>query len=244
MNFKEILAKIDPQKIPVHVAIIMDGNGRWAKKKKLKRINGHKKGVEAVRKIVEASREVGVKYLTVYAFSTENWKRSKLEVNYLVKLIIDSLLNEIDSLIENGVNIRFIGSRKNLTSSYSKKVEDTCRKSWHNDKLFLQVAMNYGGRKEILDSVNQILIKMKNGEIETAEITEKMISENLYSTGTPDPDLFIRTSGEQRISNFLLWQSAYSEFWFTDTLWPDFTKEEYLKAILEFQNRNRRFGGR
>ncbi len=244
MDYKKLITELKPDRIPRHVAIIMDGNGRWARKHNTTRINGHKQGVAAVRRVVETGVEIGLKYLTIYAFSTENWARSKREVNYLLKLIMNSLVNEIDELIKNGVNIRFIGSRENLSESYTRKVQQTCRKSWENNKLFLNVAMNYGGRNEIIDACKDIILDINKGKIELDELNEKSLDNYLYTTGIPDPDLVIRTSGEQRLSNFLVWQSAYSELWFTDTLWPDFSKKEFLQALIDYQNRDRRFGGR
>ncbi|KQC08047.1 MAG: UDP pyrophosphate synthase [Candidatus Cloacimonas sp. SDB] len=244
MEYKELIKQLDKKRMPQHIAIIMDGNGRWAELHNTKRINGHKKGVETVREIVETSVEIDLKYLTIYAFSTENWRRSKDEVNYLLKLIMDSLVKEIDELKKNNVNIRFIGSRKELSASYNKKVMETCARSWNNTGLHLNVAMNYGGRREIIEAFNQIYQDIKTEKITETEINDELIGKYLYTSGMPDPDLVIRTSGEIRSSNFLVWQTAYSEFWFTDTLWPDFSSAEYIRAILEFQNRNRRFGAR
>ncbi len=243
-NYKELLKKLNKDRIPAHVAIIMDGNGRWARKHGKKRIFGHKKGVETVRKIVEVSAEAGVKYLTIYAFSTENWRRSKNEVNYLLKLILDSLLKEIDELIKNNVVIRFIGTEEKLPGNYNKKVYETCKLSWQNTGLNLNVAMNYGGRREILEAVKKISQKVKDGKISVDDINEEMIANHLYTAGMPDPDLVIRTSGELRLSNYLIWQTAYSEFWFTDILWPDFTKTDFITALLDYQSRERRFGAR
>ena len=243
-NYKELLKKLNKDRIPAHVAIIMDGNGRWARKHGKKRIFGHKKGVETVRKIVEVSAEAGVKYLTIYAFSTENWRRSKNEVNYLLKLILDSLLKEIDELIKNNVVIRFIGTEEKLPGNYNKKVYETCKLSWQNTGLNLNVAMNYGGRREILEAVKKISQKVKDGKISVDDINEEMIANHLYTAGMPDPDLVIRTSGELRLSNYLIWQTAYSEFWFTDILWPDFTKADFITALLDYQSRERRFGAR
>ncbi len=244
MNYKDLIKKINPERIPKHVAIIMDGNGRWAKKHGKKRIFGHKKGVETVRKIVEVSAEIGIKYLTIYAFSTENWRRSKNEVNYLLKLILDSLLKEIEELIKNNVVIRFIGTEEKLPGNYNKKVNETCKLSWHNNGLNLNVAMNYGGRKEILDAIKKLFNDVQNNKIKLDDLDEKLFSDYLYTAGMPDPDLVIRTSGELRLSNYLIWQTAYSEFWFTDVLWPDFTKADFINAILDYQSRERRFGAR
>lgn len=244
MSYKDLIAKLDKDRIPQHIAIIMDGNGRWAKKHGMKRVNGHKKGVETVRQIVETSVEIGLQYLTIYAFSTENWRRSKTEVTYLLKLILDSLIKEIDELNKNNVNIRFIGSREELSSDYNKKVIKTCKKSWDNTGLHLNVAMNYGGRREIIDAFQEIYIDLQKGKLKSEDITDELVAQYLYTKNMPDPDLIIRTSGELRSSNFLVWQAAYAEFWFTETLWPDFSRREFIQAIIDYQGRNRRFGGR
>jgi len=244
MDYKKLIAQLDKEKMPKHIAIIMDGNGRWARRHKTKRINGHREGVKSVRDIVEVSVEIGLEYLTIYAFSTENWRRSKTEVNYLLKLIMDSLVKEINELTKNNVVIKFIGSKKNLSQDYNKKVIETCKKSWNNTGLHLNVAMNYGGRQEIIDAVNEIVADMKSKKIAMTEINENLINQYLYTKGMPDPDLIIRTSGEMRLSNFLVWQSVYSELWITETLWPDFRREEFLRAILDYQKRERRFGAR
>ena len=243
-DYKSLMTKVDKTKMPNHIAIIMDGNGRWAKKHGMKRVNGHKAGVKAVREIVETAREVGLKYLTVYAFSTENWGRSRMEVNYLLKLILDSLIGEIDDLVKNGVNIRFLGTGENLPPGYDVKVAENCSRSWHNSDLYLNVAMNYGGRRELKEAVQAIATKIKQGKMQPEDITEQVISDHLYTAGMPDPDLVIRTSGEIRLSNYLIWQSTYSEFWFTETLWPDFSRAEFIQSILDYQERKRRFGKR
>ncbi len=244
MNYKQLIQQIDKERMPKHIAIIMDGNGRWADKHKTKRVNGHKEGVKAVRRIVETAVEAGLQYLTVYAFSTENWRRSKQEVNYLLKLIMDSLVKEINDLKANNVNIRFIGSKEELEKDYNKKVLNTCKSSWNNDGLHLNVAMNYGGRVEIREAFQDIYADIATGKIKADEINDDLINRYLYTANMPDPDIIIRTSGEQRLSNFLVWQAAYSEFWFTDTLWPDFTQTEFIQALLDFQNRERRYGKR
>jgi undecaprenyl diphosphate synthase len=244
MNEMDLLKQLDISNVPRHVAVIMDGNGRWAQKHKVKRLMGHKSGVAATRRTIEMAYDAGVKYLTVYAFSTENWNRSAMEVNYLLKLIMDSLLKEIDELIEKGINIRFIGSREHLEQDYYHKAMETCKRSWHHDKMYLNIAMNYGGRKELVDGVKDIARAVQRGECSPDDIDDTMIANALYTAGMPDPDLVIRTSGEQRLSNFLIWQSAYAEFWFIDTLWPDFTKAEFMQALLDYQARKRRFGGR
>ena len=244
MNYKQLIENIDKERMPKHIAIIMDGNGRWADAQNTNRINGHKQGVLAVRRIVETAVEAGLEYLTVYAFSTENWRRSKKEVNYLLKLIMDSLVKEIDDLIANNVIIRFIGSKEELEKNYNKKVLNTCKSSWKNTGLHLNVAMNYGGRRELIDAFKSMSDDIISGKISKKSINDEMISNYLYTAYMPDPDLIIRTSGEERLSNFLVWQSAYSEFWFTKTLWPDFSRQEFIQSILDFQERKRRFGSR
>ncbi len=238
----ELLKQLDTKRIPEHIAIIMDGNRRWAKQNKIPQVEGHKRGVDTLRRIVKISGDIHLKHLTVYGFSTENWGRSSLEVKYLLKLIMDSLIKEIDDLNKNNVLIRFLGSQEKLDKWYSQKVLETCRKSWNNKGLQLNIAMNYGGRKEILDAVNSIITDMRNGNVAQGEITENLLESYLYTANIPHPDLIIRTSGEMRLSNFLVWQSAYSEFWFTDTFWPEFSDTEFLQAIVDYQNRERRLG--
>ena len=236
--------KLNNTILPKHIAIIMDGNGRWAKEQGLNRTVGHEQGAKVVRDITIHCNNIGIKYLTLYAFSTENWGRSKTEVNYLLKLIMDSLNKEIEELRKNNVNIRFIGSEKELSAGYNKKVLETCKKSWDNDGLKFNIAMNYGSRREISEAFLKMHSELENGKLSINEINEDTISNYLYTADMPDPELVIRTSGEQRLSNFLIWQSAYAEFWFTKTLWPDFSKEEFLQAIVDFQTRERRFGKR
>ena len=239
---KILIEQIKQKKLPQHIAVIMDGNGRWAKKKGAARLFGHKNGVESVRAIVESSVEIGLKYLTIYAFSTENWSRPVEEVNGLLKLILDSLIKEIDQMSKNNIIVTFVGSKQHLTEEYQNRIIQECQKSWNNTGLNFNIAMNYGGRLEIIDSIKKMIPDVLSGVITEDMITEKLFSNYLYTSGIPDPDLMIRTSGEKRLSNFLIWQSAYTELYFTETLWPDFKKEAYLEAILDYQNRNRRFG--
>ncbi len=238
-EFETLKQQLDPEKMPLHVGIIMDGNGRWAKKHLVQRLSGHLKGREVVRDIVIASDEIGLKCLTIYAFSTENWRRSALEVKGLLKLNMESIKSNIDELHDNNIQVRYLGSKTRLDPEYQQKMNDVCKKTWNNTGLMFNIAFNYGGRQEIVEAVNEI-VENNRGEIPT--ITEEMISDHLYSRGLPDPDLIIRTSGELRLSNFLLWQSAYSELFFTNTLWPDFNRVEFAKALLDFQKRNRKFG--
>ncbi len=242
MIYKDLLAKVDKDKLPQHIGIIMDGNGRWAKRNNTSRLNGHKHGSNAVREVIESSAEIGLNHLTLYAFSTENWRRSKTEVHGLLKLIISTLNKEIDELVKNNIIVRFIGSKKGLTEKYYQEVVDNCKKSWSNTGLHLNIAMNYGGRQEIVDAVEQISEDILSGKINQKDISQDLITRYLYTHDIPEPDLLIRTSGEYRLSNFLIWQSAYSELWFTETLWPDFKKTEFLQAVLDYQKRQRRFG--
>ena len=222
--------------LPTHIGIIMDGNGRWAKKRGLPRTFGHKAGGEAFVKIVTECRKIGIKCLTVYAFSTENWKRSEAEVSALMTLMKDYMVRYTDTLLKNGIRLRVLGDMSRFEHSTINEINKRIEMSKNNDTMTLCIALNYGGRAELTTAVNKLL---KSGK---TEITEKDISDALYTEGLPDPDLIIRTSGEQRTSNFLLWQSAYSEYYFTDVLWPDFDEKELQKAIEEYSKRNRRFG--
>ena len=225
-----------------HVAIIMDGNRRWAKKRMLPSAAGHKKGVEALRATLKACAKFGVKYLTVYAFSTENWKRDKEEVEFLMSLLAKTIVNEVPEFIENDIKLTFIGDRKSLTKEIVDVLEFGEQETAHCKTLNLQIAFNYGARMEITNALKEISLKLKNGEIAENEITEELISQNLYTANIPDPDLLIRTGGEQRISNYLLWQCAYTEIYITDVFWPEFDEKALADAILEFNSRQRRFG--
>ncbi len=229
--------------LPTHVAIIMDGNGRWAKARHLPRVEGHRNGVESVRAIVRACGEVGVKYLTLYAFSVENWNRPKDEVDTLMKYLARFLKNEIGELNRNNVRLETIGQIYRLPEFVQEQLKKTKAALEKNNGLTLVLALSYGGRQEIVEAVRDIAAKAKRGSIEPAEITEKVIAEHLYTRHFPDPDLLIRTSGEMRVSNFLLWQISYAEFVVTPTLWPDFRKAQLFEAIEEYARRHRRFGG-
>ena len=220
----------------------MDGNGRWAKKKILNRIRGHEEGAESVRNIVRTSREIGISWLTLYAFSEENWKRPNYEVQALMELLKRFLKNELDEMLDNGIRFQTIGRTGKLPADVRESLKETMEKTSRNRDMVLTLALSYGGRQEILDTVRKISEKIESGEMTSMEISEQLISDSLYTSGMPDPDLLIRTSGEYRVSNFLLWQIAYSEIYITSTLWPDFRKEEYLFIIEEFQKRERRFG--
>jgi undecaprenyl diphosphate synthase len=237
-----LLKKINPNRIPKHIAVVMDGNGRWAKKHGYLRAIGHKSGVKAVREIVQASDDIGVKYLTLYTFSTENWNRPKLEVNALMELMIDSLTKELDGFQKNNVKIRTIGDLSLLPSRCKKKFADVVEKTSKNTGLNLIFALSYSSRLEIISAVKSITTKVLNKEIKLEDIDSDVIDKHLYTNSIPDPDLLIRTSGEQRISNFLLWQVAYSELHFTPVLWPDFKQADLFTAVIDYQQRERRFG--
>ena len=231
------------KKIPTHVAIIMDGNGRWAKKRNMPRVKGHYEGMQTVKKITKYASKLGIKYLTLYAFSTENWARPKEEVNYLMGLPEKMFTSFMPELMENNVKVEVIGVVEKLPENTRKAVEDAIEQTKNNTGLKLVFALNYGSKDEIVTAVKRIAQGAANNEYKVEEIDEQLISDNLFTKDTPDPDLLIRTSGEQRISNFLLWQIAYSEFIFTKVAWPDFVEEEFYKALLEYQSRDRRFGG-
>ncbi|NEV92791.1 isoprenyl transferase [Psychroflexus sp. YR1-1] len=239
MDFK---SNIITEKLPEHIAIIMDGNGRWAKKKGLMRVKGHEKGTKAVRETVEGCAELGVKHLTLYAFSTENWNRPKMEVQMLMKLLVSSLKEEIKTLQDNKIKLQAIGCIENLPSKARKELQEVIEKTAHHDHMTLTLALSYGSREELIQTVKKISEKVKNNIIDSETIDESTINKHLYTQNLPDVDLMIRTSGEQRISNFLLWQMAYAELYFTDILWPDFRKENLFEAIYEYQKRERRFG--
>lgn len=225
-----------------HMAIIMDGNGRWAAKRGLPRSLGHKKGAERVQEIARAAGEMGIKYLTLYAFSTENWQRSAEEVDALMGLLRQYLKSELSELQKNGVCIIFIGERDMLPADISEAMYRLEAETQNNDKMTLCIALSYGSRQEIVGAVRKIAALAKRGDISPEEIDEKMFSDMLYTKGIPDPDLVVRTSGEQRVSNYLLWQLAYAEFYFSDVLWPDFDREELEKIVKNFQTRERRYG--
>jgi undecaprenyl diphosphate synthase len=234
---------VEQERLPKHIAIIMDGNGRWAKRKGLPRTLGHRAGVESLRDIVTTAVNMNLKVLTTYAFSTENWKRPTDEVNLLMRLFSEYLDSEIAELHQKNVQIRFIGKVDGLAIELQRKVEKAQEYTKKNTGMVFNLAVNYGGRAEIVRSVQIIGEKIARGEMLPQEISENSISENLYTADLPDPDLVIRPSGDFRISNFLLWQSAYAEFWFTDIKWPDFKPEHFIQAIADYQKRERRFGG-
>lgn len=234
--------KIDTRKLPVHIAVIMDGNGRWALQHGKERIFGHHQGVEAVRKIIEASAELGIKYLTLYAFSNENWGRPDDEVVALMGIMVDSLNNETATLLKNNIRMTSIGDLGRLDADVRKRLSDTIKVTGVSTGLNLIVALSYSSRWEITNAARIIASEVKSGSLQPGEITEEEFEKHITTHGVPDPDLMIRTSGELRISNFLLWQLAYTELYFTEKLWPDFGKEDLYEAIINFQNRERRFG--
>lgn len=235
-------------KIPQHVAVIMDGNGRWAEKNKVTRLAGHNRGMLAMKEIIKRADVLGVKYLTVYAFSTENWKRSQEEIGGIFNLLVKFVASELEELNANNVKVHILGDYSKIPKAAVNSIEKALETTKNNDGLQFNIALNYGSRAEIARAVSRIGEEAAEGRIKAEEIDEAMIAKYLYTGeengNIPDPDLIIRTSGEQRLSNFLLWQAAYSEFAFTDSLWPDFTPEEFEKIVIEFCGRSRRFGGR
>jgi len=239
MSFKE---KINYKILPAHIAIIMDGNGRWAKQKGNKRIFGHQNGVNAVRETVEAAAELGIKYLTLYAFSTENWRRPKLEIDALMSLLVSTINNETETLMKNNVRLLTIGDMQSLPESVARKLKEAIRITQNNTGLSLVLALSYSARWEIVEAVRKIATDINDHKISVEDINHDTFIQKLATAGMPDPELLIRTSGEYRISNFLLWQIAYAELYFTETLWPDFRKENLYKAIVDYQCRERRFG--
>ena len=238
MSYKD---HISIDKLPGHIAVIMDGNGRWAKKKGNSRIFGHQNGVTAVRETVEAAAELGIRYLTLYAFSTENWNRPKMEVDALMSLLVSTLHEETTTLLKNNISLAAIGDISQLTDKVASQLQATIQKTSHNTGLKLILALNYSGRWEIVNAVNRIRDEIISGKL-NQNITADIFSDYLNTRNIPDPELLIRTSGEFRVSNFLLWQMAYTELYFTETLWPDFRKEDFYHAIVDFQKRERRFG--
>jgi undecaprenyl diphosphate synthase len=239
----EHIERLDADNIPNHVAVIMDGNGRWAQKRGLPRVAGHHSGMKNVKKITMAANSIGVNVLTLYAFSTENWKRPKEEVDYLMKLPLEFFPKEIEELVANNVQIRMTGWQEGLPDYTLKAVQDAIEQTKNNNGLILNFALNYGSRKEMLSGVKQIAEDVQTGKLKIDAIDESVFSNYLLTYHLPDPDLLIRTSGELRISNFMLWQLAYSELWFTDLCWPEFTEQDFYEAVQEYQRRARRYGG-
>jgi len=237
-----LLEQIDKDRLPKHLAVIMDGNGRWAKEKGKLRVFGHQNGVLAVRDTVEGAVQLGIKYLTLYAFSTENWNRPKLEVMALMELLVSTISKETKTLMENGVRLKAIGNLSSLPERCFRQLEEAIEKTSGNTNCTLTLALSYSSRWEITEAAKTIANKVKTGELKTDDITEELFSAHLNTGGMPDPELMIRTSGEHRISNYMLWQIAYSELYFTSKLWPDFRREDLFEAIIDFQKRERRFG--
>lgn len=235
--------KIDLSNIPNHVAIIMDGNGRWANSRNLPRHLGHQEGMKRVVEIVESANKIGIKVLTLFAFSTENWKRSKIEIDTLMNLLVVFIRKEIRRLNENNIKICILGNINSLPVNVIKEINIALEKTKNNDGMILNIALNYGSRIEIVEAVKKIIYDYDKGLIDLSQLNEENFKEYLYTKNQPDPDLIIRTSGEKRLSNFLTYQAAYSEFYFSDKYWPDFDSESFLDAIIDFQNRDRRFGG-
>ncbi|MCK5836710.1 MAG: isoprenyl transferase [Desulfobacula sp.] len=233
---------LDVEKLPAHVAIIMDGNGRWAKKRLMNRVRGHEKGSDTVRSIVTSARELGIGTLTLYAFSTENWTRPKAEVKTLMLLLKRFMKSERDDLRDQDICLNILGQKHKLPLDVQKEADKTIQLTRNNQGMVLNLALSYGSRQEITQAMKTLAWKIKSNEIQPDEITEEMVSGHLYTAQMPDPDLIIRTSGEFRLSNFMMWQAAYSELYITDTLWPDFTKEEFVEILINFQKRDRRFG--
>ena len=237
-----LLSELNIDELPNHIAIIMDGNGRWATNKGLLRNIGHQNGAKTVKEIVETCAKINIKYLTLYAFSTENWNRPKLEVELLMKLLISSLKKEVKTLQKNNIKLSTIGNLNSLPIKVAKELKDVIEKTKNNNRLTLTLALSYGSREELIKTIIEISLKVKKNLISPENINKSVINNHLYDHYLPDVDLLIRTSGEQRISNFLLWEIAYAELFFSDTLWPDFNKENLFEAILNYQNRERRFG--
>jgi len=237
------LHKIDRGRVPRHVAVIMDGNGRWAQQRGWPRIMGHQAGAQTVRQVVEAARELNVPVLTLYTFSAENWRRPADEVEALLALVEQKIREEIDELDAQGVRVRLLGRMEQLPESLQQELHRDMERTAHNTALQLFLALDYGGRAEIVEAARRIAVAAREGRLKAEELTEESFAEHLYAPGVPDPELLIRTGGEMRVSNFLLWQIAYTELWITPILWPDFSKAEFYHALYDFQQRKRRFGG-
>jgi len=235
-------APLDPERLPRHVAIVMDGNGRWAKQRRKPRIYGHKVGADSVREIVEMSREIGIGHLTLYAFSTENWNRPEQEVSGLMNILKSYLVSELSRMEKNEIRLNCLGETAKLPGTVRQTLEDTVRRTAGNDKMVLNLALSYGARDEICLAVKKIAQLCLDLKLKPEQIDHQFLSDQLYTAGQPDPDLLIRTGGEQRLSNFLLWQASYAEIYFTETMWPEFRKKAYLEALLDYQSRERRFG--
>ena len=242
MENKNLIDTIDRTRLPKHIAIIMDGNGRWAQQRGEERVFGHNSGVQSVRETAEAAAELGVKFITLYAFSTENWNRPKDEVDALMQLLVVTISNEVKTLNDNNIRLRVIGNIHCLDPQVKKELEEAMEKTSGNTRMDMFLALSYSGRWEIVDAIKKIVIQAKEGKLELEQINEKLVSANMNAPDLPDPELLIRTSGEYRTSNFLMWQTAYTELFFSSKLWPDFRKDDLYEAIIDFQHRERRFG--
>jgi undecaprenyl diphosphate synthase len=242
MENKNLIDTIDRTRLPKHIAIIMDGNGRWAQQRGEERVFGHNSGVQSVRETAEAAAELGVKFITLYAFSTENWNRPKDEVDALMQLLVVTISNEVKTLNDNNIRLRVIGNIHCLDPQVKKELEEAMEKTSGNTRMDMFLALSYSGRWEIVDAIKKIVIQVKEGKLELEQINEKLVSANMNAPDLPDPELLIRTSGEYRTSNFLMWQTAYTELFFSSKLWPDFRKDDLYEAIIDFQHRERRFG--
>ncbi len=240
---ERLLTELDANKLPQHIAVIMDGNGRWAQRRHLPRIAGHRAGVQSARAIIETCAKLNIPALTLYAFSMENWRRPKAEIDFLMRLLREYLRKELPVIHRNNIRFMVIGRPDQLPEAVRADVDRAMQQTAGNSGMQLAVALNYGGRAELVDAFNRILDRVRNNGLATARVDEEMISQHLYTAGLPDPDLLIRTSGEMRVSNFLLWQIAYAEIYVTETLWPDFTRAQLFEALLDFQKRERRYGG-
>ncbi len=240
---ERLLADLDATRLPQHIAVIMDGNGRWAQRRHLPRIAGHRAGVQSARTVIETCARLNIPALTLYAFSMENWRRPKAEIDFLMRLLREYLRKELPVIHRNNIRLLVIGRPDHLPEAVRTDVERAMKQTAGNSGMQLAVALNYGGRAELVDAFNRILDRVRNNGLANARVDEEMISQHLYTAGLPDPDLLIRTSGELRVSNFLLWQIAYAEIYVTETLWPDFTRAQLFEALLDFQKRERRYGG-
>ncbi len=238
-----LLEQLDPRRFPQHIAVIMDGNGRWAQRRHLPRVAGHRAGVRSAREVIETCARLKISALTLYAFSLENWRRPKTEIDFLMRLLREYLRKELPVIHRNNIRLLVIGRPEQLPAEVQRDVERAMRQTAENTGMRLAVALNYGGRAELVDAFNAILDRVRHNGLSTYRVDEQTIADHLYTAGLPDPDLLIRTSGEMRVSNFLLWQIAYAEIYVTETLWPDFTRAQLLEALLDFQKRERRYGG-
>jgi undecaprenyl diphosphate synthase len=240
---ERLLVELDADRLPQHIAVIMDGNGRWAQKRHLPRVAGHRAGVQSARTIIETCARLNIRALTLYAFSMENWRRPKAEIDFLMRLLREYLRKELPVIQRNNIQLLVIGRTDQLPPAVRADLDRATQQTGANSGMKLAVALNYGGRAELVDAFNDILSHVRNNGLAAARVDEEMISQHLYTAGLPDPDLLIRTSGEMRVSNFLLWQIAYAEIYVTETLWPDFTRAQLYEALLDFQKRERRYGG-